>query len=159
MLNMSMGIGEHIARASIVYIFLFVLIRFIGKKHAGELSPFDLVVLLILSETVQNSMIGQDSSLVGGLISAGTLLVLAQAMSFLAWRSRRAERLISGTPKILVRHGRRRRDTMRQEQISIAELMEAMRREGISNLTDVRAALLENDGTISIIKRKADSTE
>ena len=158
MFNMSMGVGEHIVRAAIVYIFLFLLIRFIGKKHVGELSPFDLVVLLILSETVQNSMIGQDSSLVGGLISAATLLVLAQAVSFLTWKSKRAERFIDGTPKILVRHGRRRRDTMEQEQISISELMEAMRREGLSNLAEVRAALLENDGTISIIKRKADST-
>jgi uncharacterized membrane protein YcaP (DUF421 family) len=158
MFDMSMGVGEHIFRAAIVYIFLFLLIRFFGKKHVGELSPFDLVVLLILSETVQNSMIGQDMSLVGGLVSATTLLVLAQAMSFLAWRSRRAERFIDGTPKILVRHGSRRRDTMKHEQISISELMEAMRREGLSNIADVRAAFLENDGTISIIKRKADST-
>lgn len=156
MLNMSMGVGEHIVRAAIVYIFLFVLLRFIGKKHVGELSPFDLIVLLILSETVQNAMIGQDTSLIGGLISAATLLVLAQVMSFLTWRSKRAERIIDGAPKVLVRHGHRRGDTMKQEQISIAELMEAMRREGLSNIADVRAAVLENDGTISILKRNND---
>jgi uncharacterized membrane protein YcaP (DUF421 family) len=155
MLNMNMGLGEHVLRAAVVYIFLFVLLRFVGKKHVGELSPFDLIVLLILSETVQNAMVGQDTSLLGGLVAAATLIGLAQAMSFLTWKSKRAERFIDGTPKILVRHGRRRAAAMSGEQISTAELMEAMRREGLSNIADIRAAVLENDGTISIIKRNA----
>jgi uncharacterized membrane protein YcaP (DUF421 family) len=153
MLNMSMGAGEHILRAAVVYIFLFVLLRFIGKKHVGEMAPFDMVVLLILSETVQNAMIGSDDSLVGGLISAVTLVALAQAMSYLSWRSKRLDRIIEGTPKILVRHGRRYRRMMREQRVSISELTEAMRREGCANITDVRVAILENDGTISIIKR------
>ena len=99
MLNMSIGIGEHILRAAVVYVFLFLLLRFVGKKHVGELAPFDLLVLLILSETVQNAMVGDDKSLIGGLVSAATLIALAQAMSFLSWRSKRLERLIEGTPR------------------------------------------------------------
>jgi len=154
MFEMSMGIGEHILRATAVYMVLFILIRYMGKKHVGELAPFDLVVLLIISETVQNAMIGEDKSLVGGLISAGTLIVLAQAMSFASWKSKRIARLIEGTPKILVRHGRRQRDVMKQEQISISELTEAMRREGCANIADVRVAILENDGKISVLKRE-----
>ena len=81
MFDMSLGIHEIILRTAVVYIVLFVLIRFIGKKHVGELAPFDLVVLLILSETVQNAMVGDDKSLAAGLIAAATLIFLAQGMS------------------------------------------------------------------------------
>ncbi|HET7847445.1 MAG TPA: YetF domain-containing protein [Pseudolabrys sp.] len=153
MLDMAFGFGEHILRAFVVYIFLFLALRFIGKKHIGELAPFDLVVLLILSETVQNSMIGGDQSLIGGLVSAATLIALAQAFGYLSWRSKRFERFVEGTPKILVRHGQRCRDVMQEQHISISELTEAMRREGCSNIADVRIAILENDGSISVIKR------
>jgi uncharacterized membrane protein YcaP (DUF421 family) len=153
MLNMSMGWGEHVARATIVYLFLFIALRFIGKKHVGELAPFDLLVLLILSETVQNAMIGTDSSLIGGLISAATLIALAQLMSFMSWKSKRLSRVVEGTPKILVRHGHCYRAELRKQQISISELTEAMRREGCANIADVRVAILENDGKFSIIKR------
>jgi uncharacterized membrane protein YcaP (DUF421 family) len=85
MFHMSMGVFEHIARGVIVYVFLFLLLRFAGK-HVGQLAPFDLLVLIILSETVQNSLIGDDTSLVGGLISAATLVGLSYGMSFGAWR-------------------------------------------------------------------------
>jgi uncharacterized membrane protein YcaP (DUF421 family) len=155
MFNMSMSVGEHIMRAVVVYAFLFVLLRWIGKKHVGELSPFDLIVLLILSETVQNAMISDDKSLVGGLISAGTLIALVQAMNYLNWTSKRASRLLEGTPKVLVRHGECLRDVMRRERITISELTEAMRSEGCANIADVRFAILENDGKISVIKREA----
>ena len=76
MFNMSMGVGEHIGRGVAVYVFM-VLLRFVGKKHVGELAPFDLLVLLILSETVQNSLVGDDTSLLAGFISATTLVMLA----------------------------------------------------------------------------------
>jgi uncharacterized membrane protein YcaP (DUF421 family) len=153
MLDMSIGVVEHIARAAIVFTFLFISLRFVGKKHVGELAPFDLVALLILSETVQNAMVGDDKSVTGGLVSAATLIVLIQLLSFVSSRSKRLERLIEGTPKVLVRHGHRCKEVMAQEQISISELIEAMRREGCSNISDIRVALLENDGRISILKR------
>jgi uncharacterized membrane protein YcaP (DUF421 family) len=105
--HMSMGVFEHIGRGVVVYVFLFVLLRFVGKKHVGQLAPFDLLVLLILSETVQNSLIGDDTSLVGGLISAATLVGLSYGMSMLTSSSKLAERLLEGTPKILAPPGRR----------------------------------------------------
>lgn len=150
---MSMGFGEHVVRASVVYIFLYVALRFIGQKHIGELAPFDLIFLLILSETVQNAMIGDDTSLLGGLISAGTLIAMAQAVNWLSWRHKGVARYLEGVPKILVRHGCRYDDVMAAEKVSISELTEAMRRNGCSNITDVRVAILENDGKISVIKR------
>ena len=149
--HMSMGVFEHIGRGVVVYVFLFVLLRFAGKKHVGQLAPFDLLVLLILSETVQNSLIGDDTSLVGGLISAATLVGLSYGMSVLTSSSKLAERLLEGTPKILVRHGRRRADEMKRQHITLAELTEALRHQGCANITQVRAAILENDGKITVI--------
>ena len=122
MFNMSMGVGEHIVRGVAVYVFLLVLLRFVGKKHIGELAPFDLLVLLILSETVQNSLVGDDTSLIGGLISATTLVVLAYGLSFLTYHSKLVERIIEGKPRILVRHGRRRPTEMAKQRISTSEL-------------------------------------
>jgi uncharacterized membrane protein YcaP (DUF421 family) len=149
--NMSMGVFEHIGRGVVVYVFLFVLLRFVGKKHVGQLAPFDLLVLLILSETVQNSLIGDDTSLVGGLISAATLVGLSYGMSMLTSSSKLAERLLEGTPKILIRHGHRRADEMKRQHITLAELTEALRHQGCANITQVRAAILENDGKITVI--------
>jgi uncharacterized membrane protein YcaP (DUF421 family) len=156
MFDMSIGVGEHIFRAVVVYVFLFLLLRFVGKKHVGELAPFDLLVLLILSETVQNAMIGEDKSLIGGLISAGTLVALAQVMGYLSWRSKKMQRLLEGKPKVLVRHGRRRKEMMRQ-RVSISELTEALRQQGCTDIANVRVAILENDGNISVVKRRAAS--
>ena len=146
----SLSVGELIVRAAAVYFVLFVLLRFIGKKHVGELSPFDLVVLLIISETVDGSLIGSDGSLIGGLISAATLVLIVQVVSYLAWRSKTVERILEGTPRILVRHGRVNKEILDKEQITRSELIEALRHEGHTCITKVRFAVLENDGTITI---------
>jgi uncharacterized membrane protein YcaP (DUF421 family) len=128
----------------------FGLLRFIGKKHVGELSPFDLVVLLIISETVDGSLIGADKSLTGGLISAATLVVVAQLVGYLTWRFRSIERIVDGEPRILVRHGQICDDVMHAEQVTRAELMEALRREGCSSLVNVRFAILETDDSVAL---------
>jgi Predicted membrane protein len=155
MFNLSLGAGELVLRAAIVYIFLLLAFRVIGKKHVGELAPFDLLVLLILSETVQNSLIGDDKSLIGGLISAATLLALVQGINYLNWHSKGASRFLEGVPKILVRNGKTYIPVMERERVTHSELLEAMRSNGCSNIIDVRAAILENDGKISIIKRES----
>ena len=155
MFEMSVSASELIIRAVVIYFALFVLLRFVGKKHVGDLAPFDLIVLLILSETVSNALSGDDKSLIGGLISAATLIALVTAVSFVSWRSKKAERFLEGVPKILVRHGTRRDRVMAREQVTISELLEALRRNGYSNIADVRAAVLENDGKISIIMRES----
>ena len=127
MFDLSLSMGELIVRAAAVYFVLFVLLRFIGKKHVGELSPFDLVVLLIISETVDGSLIGSDGSLIGGLISAATLVLIVQVVGYLAWRSKTVERILEGTPRILVRHGRVNKEILDKEQITRSELIEALR--------------------------------
>ena len=150
MFDLSMSVGELIARAAIVYSFLFALLRFGGKKHVGELSPFDLVVLLIISETVNGALIADDTSLVGGLVSAATLVAIVHVISYMTWRNKAAERLFDGSPKILVRHGHVDKEMMAREQVTHSELIEALRREGHTSLTKIRFAVLENDGSITV---------
>ena len=149
MFDLSTGIGELILRAAIVYCFLFALLRFGGKKHVGQLAPFDLIVLLILSETVQGSMVADDKSLIGGLISATVLIAIAHIVNTVTFHSKTAERFFEGFPRVLVRHGHVKREMLRKEHITQSELVEALRREGCASLTNVRFAVLENDGTIT----------
>jgi uncharacterized membrane protein YcaP (DUF421 family) len=149
MLVPSLGAGELVLRVVIVYVAVFALLRLIGKKHVGELAPFDLVVLLLLSECVQNALIADDTSVTAGIMAAATLFGLNQIVGYAAWRSKKAERLLEGTPKFLVRHGRVLKHVLAQERITQSELLEALRREGCTSLAKVRFAILENDGAIT----------
>jgi uncharacterized membrane protein YcaP (DUF421 family) len=146
MFDLSISVGEFIIRAAVVYLVLFLLLRFIGKKHVGQLSPFDLVVLLIISETVDGSLIGNDGSLIG----AATLVLIMQLVGYITWKSKKAARFLEGTPRVLVRHGQVNNEILSKEQVTRSELIEALRHEGTCSLTNVRFAVLENDGTITI---------
>jgi len=150
MFTLTIGVPELILRAVLVYAFIFVLLRVIGRKHVGELAPFDIIVLLILSDSVQNSLIANETSVTAGLISAASLFGVNQIVGYISAGSKRAERVLEGKPRILVRNGVVRKDVLAREQISVSELVEALRREGCSSLTKVRYAILENDGHISI---------
>ena len=150
MFTLTIGVPELILRAVLVYAFIFVLLRVIGRKHVGELAPFDLIVLLILSDSVQNALIANETSVTAGLISAASLFGVNQIVGYISAGSKRAERVLEGKPRILVRNGVVRKDVLAREQISLSELVEALRREGCSSLTKVRYAILENDGHISI---------
>jgi uncharacterized membrane protein YcaP (DUF421 family) len=153
------SVFDLIVRGVVVYLALFVLLRFIGKRHVGQLSPFDLVILLIISETVDGSLIGDDHSLTGGLVSAATLVAIVQIVGYITWRSRRAEKFVDGVPRILAKHGEVDDMMLSREQVTRAELMEALRREGHASLVKVRAAVLETDGTITILSRTGESDQ
>jgi uncharacterized membrane protein YcaP (DUF421 family) len=150
MFQPSIAVPELIFRVALVYAGVFLLLRIVGKRHVGELAPFDLVVLLILSECVQNALIGDDKSVTGGLIAAATLFGINQVVGRISWRNKRAERLLEGTPRVLVRHGRVLKQVLAEEQITHSELLEALRREGCSSLSKVRYAILEPSGDITI---------
>ena len=150
MFTLTIGVPELILRAVIVYAFIFVLLRIIGRKHVGELAPFDLIVLLILSDSVQNSLIANETSVTAGLVSAASLFGVNQLIGYISSGSKKAELVLEGKPRILVRNGVVRKDVLAREQITHSELVEALRREGCSSLTKVRYAILENDGHISI---------
>jgi uncharacterized membrane protein YcaP (DUF421 family) len=145
---------EFVARAAIVYVFLLVLLRVTGKRQVGQLAPFDLVLLLVLSNAVQNSIIGSDSSLLGGLISAGTLIALNYAVGLLTFRSRQAEDLIEGRPQVLIHDGKLSEDVMASARLTHHELHAALRRAGCAHVEEVKLAMLENNGAISVMTRR-----
>ena len=126
-----------------------------AKSTSVTSAPFDLVVLLILSETVQGALIADDKSVVGGLIAAATLIALGHVVGYLSWRSKQMERFFEGAPRVLVRNGRVLKETLAKEQVTHSELIEALRREGCTSLKKVRFAVLENDGTITVGMRLA----
>lgn len=146
---------ELIARAAIVYAFLLILLRVTGKRQVGQLAPFDLVLLLILSNAVQNSINAGDNSLLGGLISAVTLVTLNGIMSIATFRSKALEALIEGRPQILIHNGQLYDKVMADARMTHHELNAALRRSGCLDIHEVRCAVLENNGAISVVPRKA----
>ncbi len=146
-------VWELIVRACIVYAFLFVLLRVTGKRQIGQLAPFDLVLLLVLSNAVQNSMNAGDNSLVGGLISAATLVALNYGVGFATFKSKRLETLIEGRPEIIIHNGQVFEDVMRSAKLTHHELNAALRRAGCTCAEDVHSAVLENNGSISVVPR------
>lgn len=154
MFHLTVDVAELVLRAACVYVYLFVWLRISGKKLVGEMTPFDLVVLLILSETTQNALVADDTSLLGMAISAGALLAIQHVVNYVSWRSRRARRFFDGVPRILVRHGKTRAKAMGKERITVDELLEALRENGITSISSVRVAVLETDGQITVIKAK-----
>ncbi len=150
MFNLASPWFEFIVRAGVVYGFLLVLLRITGKRQVGQLAPFDLVLLLILSNAVQNSMNGGDNSLVGGLISALTLVLLNGAVGFLTYNNKKLEGLIEGRPQLLIHTGRLFEEVMRSARLTHHELNAALRRGGCACVEDVHSAVLENNGSISV---------
>jgi uncharacterized membrane protein YcaP (DUF421 family) len=150
MFNLAIPWTEFIVRGVVVYLFLLVLLRLTGRRQVGQLAPFDLVLLLVLSNAVQNSMNGGDNSLVGGLISAATLVALNFAVGSLTHRSKRLEALIEGRPQLLIHNGQLFEDVLRSAKLTHHELNAALRRGGCACVDDVHSAVLENNGSISV---------
>ena len=145
---------EIIVRSAVVYIFLLVILRISGKRQIGQLAPFDLVLLLVLSNAVQNSMTGGDNSLVGGLISCTTLIALNYSVGFATFKSKKLESVIEGRPQVLIHNGRLREDVMAESMLTHHELEAALRQQGCAEVGDCHSAILENNGMVSVIKKK-----
>lgn len=148
------SILEKILRSAIVYVFLLVAFRLLGKRQVGQLTPFDLIVLLIISNVLQNAMIGPDNSLTGGLIGATTVLGLNWIVARVTMKSRKLERLVEGVPTILVHHGHVIEENLKRELISREELLSALRKQGVFNLSDVKVAMLEESGALSVLREE-----
>jgi uncharacterized membrane protein YcaP (DUF421 family) len=154
MWNIAIPAWELVVRSVVVYVFLLVLLRLTGKRQVGQLAPFDLVLLLVLSNAVQNSMNGGDNSLLGGLISAVTLVALNFVVGYATFRSKRLETIIEGRPQVLIHNGQIFEDVMRKVQLTHHELNGALRQSGCACAADVHLAILENNGSISVVPRK-----
>jgi uncharacterized membrane protein YcaP (DUF421 family) len=153
MLTLAVPLWELILRGVVVYVFLIALLRLTGKRQVGQLAPFDLVLLLVLSNAVQNSMNGGDNSLVGGLVSATTLVAANWLVSLATYRSKRLAAAIEGRPQLLVHNGKLYEDVLSRAKLTHHELNAALRQGGCSCIEEVHTAVLENNGTISVTPR------
>jgi uncharacterized membrane protein YcaP (DUF421 family) len=152
LLHPGIPIGEKLLRTVLVYAFLLVGLRLAGKRELSQLNPFDLVVLLLLSNTVQNAIIGNDNSLIGGLIGAAALLVMNGALVRVLYHYGKLDR-IEGKPDALVRNGRLLRHHLERELITVAELEAAARRQGIPSLAHVQECRLETGGALTFTQK------
>jgi len=141
-----------IVRTVVIYFFLLFGIRLSGKREVGQMTPFDLVLVLLLANAVQNAMLGEEVSLIGGLIAASVLLLLNLGIDRLALRHRRVAALVRGHARLLVNRGIIVEANLEAEGISREDLMQALREHSVATLEDVRLAVLEVDGTISVLK-------
>lgn len=145
---------DKILRAAAVYFFLLIAMRLTGKRQLGQMSSFDVVVLLMLSNIVQNAMIGNDNSVTGGFIGVATILILNYGIARLVVARKGFERLIEGAPSLLIHNGKVIEQNLRRELLTRDELMAALRRQGILSVEEVRVALLEETGAITAVKRE-----
>jgi uncharacterized membrane protein YcaP (DUF421 family) len=141
-----------VLRTGIIYLLVLIGVRLSGKREVGQMTPFDLTLLLLLSNSVQNAMTGPDTSLAGGAVAACTLLVLNYGVAAVSGSNRRLRRLIQGEPSLLVHDGKVIESHMARERVSLDELHRALREHGINSCDQVALAVLEVDGSISCLK-------
>ena len=154
MFTLNLPVAEKILRTVIVYVALIVGLRLAGKRELAQLNPFDLVVLLTISNTVQNAIIGDDNSVTGGVIGVATLLFLNYLVVRFVYSDRRIEKLVEGEEENLINRGRVNQKAMRRETITEAELEIAAHRQGFASLAEVEKAVLEPGGGIAFTAKE-----
>ena len=159
MWNIAVPWWELVVRSAVVYFSLLLLLRVTGKRQVGQLAPFDLVLLLLLSNAVQNSMNAGDNSLVGGLVSATTLVGLNYLVGLATYNHKKLEAIIEGRPQLLIHNGKLFPDVLARAQLTHHELNSALRQAGCNCVDDVHSAVLENNGSISVVPRRKEHDE
>ncbi len=143
------------AKTAVIYIFLIIGLRLLGKRELGQMSVYDLVLIIVISNSVQNAMLGDDNTLAGGLIAALVLLLINQLLTWLLFRSSHLMAWMVGDPVLLVRDGQLLQEPMRKAGITRDHIFSAMREHSVGNLEQVQMAVLEPDGVISIVPKEA----
>jgi len=156
-LNSAFFPGGHVLvqivlRTGVIYLLVLIGVRLSGKREVGQMTPFDLTLLLLLSNSVQNAMTGPDTSLTGGAVAACTLLILNYVLAEASGANRRFRKLIQGQPSLLVHDGKVIETHMAKEHVSMDELHRALREHGINSVDQVALSVLEVDGSISCLK-------
>ena len=154
MFEMTTAWYEIILRTFVVYVTVLVLLRTAGKRELGQMTPFDLVVILVIANAVQNAMTGGDNSLIGGILAAATLTFVNIAVGRWGARMPLFRRLVASEPTLLLQDGKPIKENLEKERIDLQELEMAAREHGIPELSQVAAAVLEEDGSISIIPKE-----
>ncbi len=150
---------EKLLRPIVIYFFLIIGLRLAGKRELAQLNPFDLVVLLTLSNTVQNAIIGNDNSLLGGIIGAVALLATNSIFVRFLYTHEKLDRLIEGDSDVLIENGEVKMDRLKKELMTLSELEIAAHKQGFASLKDVDRAILEPGGVISFCARKPQPEE
>jgi len=153
MLMPTVPVMELVVRACVVYAAVLLLLRLGGKRQVGQMGVGEFVAILLISNAVQNSMNGGDNSLGGGILLAAVIIALSAAVAYLTFRSKRFEELLQGRPSLLIHDGRIVEQNMKREQLNIRELKVILRRQGIHELHDIKEAVLESDGYVSVIRK------
>ncbi len=151
--DLGSGLVDVAIRTAIIYFVLIVGLRLAGKREVGQLSIFDLVVLLVVADAVQNSMVGENTTLFGGIIAAGTLITLDKTLDMVSTRSPRIRKLLEGQPRVLIRDGVVLEEALRKEGIDRDHLDAVLRTNGVMDASEVELAVLETNGSISVIPR------
>ena len=159
MFVLAVPILEKILRPVVVYAFLIVSLRLSGKRELVQLNPFDLVVLLTLSNTVQNAIIGDDNTVTGGIIGATSLLVINYLVVRFLYNHRKLDQLVEGKADILIEDGKVNTRHLKQELITMAQLEAAARKQGFESISEVQQCILEPGGTITFIGKKPGTEE
>lgn len=144
---------ELVIRGTVIYIFMFIIMRVWGKKHLGELTAFDFILLLFMSEAVQNSLVDDEKSLFGGMIVIATFLSWNVLVNKLTFHFRPLEKLLDGEPKVLIKDGKIVESVRQKEQITDQELHEAIRQQGVLEIGKVKQATIETNGHISVVQQ------
>jgi len=140
-------------RATVIFFALYILVRLMGKRELGQMTPFELIVLVVIGDLIQQGVTQNDFSLTGAIIAISTIAFWALAMSWLSYLSSRAERLLEGEPRVIVRDGELMAHNLRRDRLTVAEIESEMRLAGIAHLRDVAWAIVEPRGKISFIQR------
>jgi uncharacterized membrane protein YcaP (DUF421 family) len=149
--DLGSSLPEIVIRTTIVYLFIVLVLRIAGKREVGQFSIFELIVVLVISDAVQNSMVGENTTVWGGLVAVLTLLAMDVTLRALSRRIRPLRIALEGEPRLLIRDGKLLEKAIREEKIGVDDVMVAIRRNGLELIKEVRLAVLETDGTISII--------
>lgn len=153
MFDLHLSLGEKVIRAVVIYLFLVLMLRLVGKRELSQLNTLDFVVLLAVANAVQNGLIGPDDSVTGAIVGAAVLFVVDAALAFVVFRSRRAQQLIEGTATLIVRNGEALPAALKKEEISHDDLLVALQSAGAQTVEEVRMAWLEPSGKVVVVPK------
>jgi uncharacterized membrane protein YcaP (DUF421 family) len=146
-----------VVRAAVVFVFLWVITRVVGRSTLGELSTFEMLLYIVMGDLIQQAVTQQDYSVSSAVLAIGVFALLTTALSYVSWRWPALRTLIKGTPVLLLQRGVPLADVMRRQRLTVEDLMAAAREQGIRRLTDIDIAVLEADGSISFFKPETGS--
>jgi uncharacterized membrane protein YcaP (DUF421 family) len=152
MFDMTLSVSEKVFRSLLIYVFLVVALRLVGKRELGQSNTLDLVVLLLVANAVQNGIIGEDSTVTGAVIGAVTLFGVNELLNRTSYAFPGFSRLVDGHESLLIEHGKPERAALRRAGISLPELRSIARRQGFADLGDVHTAILETNGVVSMFR-------